>query len=211
MLNHVKEQTLPSFLKEHWQQTFSFLGLWQALWKQREDSFGERGHFIEQSPYIRSWHSGKGRCGSNLFLLRNTIQVHQRNKSLRTVTLCLINMLSYFTLNKTIKVKRTLPFFLTEILLIIKVHLNLTGVWYVAFVGQSTQHWQKEWAQWYPRSANQFQAMTCEYENWLGTRVSILAKPPPTKYSIPLSFNADKRQSLIALQWTSSVSNQELF
>lgn len=186
MLNHVKEQTLPSFLKERWQQTFSFLGLWQALWKQREDSFGERGHFIEQSPYIRSWHSGKGHCGSNLLLLRNTIQVHQRNKSLRTVTLCLINMLSYFTLNKTIKGKRTLPFFLTEILLIIKVHLNL------AIVGQSTQHWQKEWAQCYPRSANQFQARNCEYKNWLGTRVSILAKPPPTKYSIPLSFNADK-------------------
>lgn len=144
MLNHVREQTLPSFLEEHWQHNFSFLGLWQALWNQREESFGEGGHFIEQSPYIRSWHSGKGRCRSNLFLLRNGIQVHQRNKSLRTVTLCLINMLSYFTCNKTIKVKRTLPFFPTEILLIIRVHLNLTGVWYLAFVGQSTQHWQKE-------------------------------------------------------------------
>lgn len=57
----------------------------------------------------------------------------------------------------------------------------------------------------------QNRVMSYKYENWLGIRICIHAKAPPTKYSIPQSFNADKRPSLIDLQRTRNVSNQELF
>lgn len=121
MLKYVKAQTiLPSFLKEHQQQTFYFGGLWQPLWKQWEEFFREEGHFIVQSPHIRSWQSGKENRGSNLFLLKSTIYVHQRNKSFNTVTFCLINIKGCLPISHLIKQSKWRELaFLTEFLLII--------------------------------------------------------------------------------------------
>lgn len=51
--------------------------------------------------------------------------------------------------------------------------------------------------------------MNFKYKNWLD--ISVQAKSPPTKYSIPQSFNADEGSSLIALQKAWNGSNQELF
>lgn len=52
-LNEGKEQTtLPSFLREQLQWTFSFLRLWQLLWNSEKNLSEEEGPSIEQSsPY----------------------------------------------------------------------------------------------------------------------------------------------------------------
>lgn len=115
-------------------------------------------------------------------------------------------MLSYFTLNKTIKGKRTLTFFPTEILIISWSLFKSDWSLAPGFCWPVNQHWQKRINPVISRICKlnfRIKLYAVKYKNWLGT--SIQAKLPPTKYSIPQSFKADKRWSLISLQRTCNV------
>lgn len=84
MLRH--KQFFQAFSKSINSKPFIFLGF-DSFFENSEKNISENRVILQCNlQLLKSWQSGKENHGSNLFLLKSTIQVHQRNKSLSTVT-----------------------------------------------------------------------------------------------------------------------------
>jgi hypothetical protein len=76
MLNYIKSQAILScFLEDN--KPFLCMSF-DRPFEKSEKHLHRRAHFVKQSLHIKISQSGKENHGSNLFLLRSTIQAHQK-------------------------------------------------------------------------------------------------------------------------------------
>ena len=97
-------QLLQPFSKNIDSKPFLFSWALTAPFEKSEKYPSEMGSFYRAISHILEVGSlEKKNLGSNLFLLRSTIQVHQRNESFRTATSCLIDIKGCFAISHLIK------------------------------------------------------------------------------------------------------------